>query len=94
MTEETTNLITAREARKLAGPSVHEVLQAASEDIRKAAKAGNRQVNLFGDVWVRGAHDNTQRYKDARRKLEELGFTVEFYYDTRQFVNMYTIVKW
>ena len=94
MTETNQNLITARGARELAGPSVDEVVQAACEKIRKAAKEGKREVNLRSDVWVYGGYNNSKLFQESSAKLKELGFEVKFHYEPRQFVDMYTIVEW
>jgi hypothetical protein len=91
-------MITAKEARELSGPTFEEQVEVELEfvygDIRTAAENKTRQVNLHSEFWTLGGYNNTDEYKAAVKKLEELGYTVEFFYEERQFVNMYTIVKW
>lgn len=86
--------LTAAQARELAGPTVDERVDAALIDIRAAADRKQREVFLHGDFWVHGGYSETADYKAARKMLQDLGYTVEFFYEERQFVNMYTVVKW
>lgn len=90
----TDNLITAEQARKLAGPTVEEHVQSACEIIKLAAEKKKRKTILSEDLWVRGAYDNTPDYQHAKAMLENLGFVVKFHYDERQFLEMYTVVEW
>ena len=91
-------MITAKEARKLTGPTfderVEEQLEFAYVEIRKAAKNKKSEVALHSEFWTRGGYDCTDEYKAAVKKLEELGYNVEFFYEERLIVDMYTIVKW
>lgn len=87
-------MITAKEARDLAGPSWEEQLVFAYDEIRKAARNKQRKVLLRNEFWTRGGYDCADEYKAAVKKLEELGFTVKFHYEALQFVNMYTVVQW
>ncbi|MGX6566823.1 hypothetical protein [Cupriavidus necator] len=98
----TTNLkrLTAAEAREISGPTVAERVDAALDLIRAAAEKKQRQVPLHGDFWVNGGYgsDRTtllaKQYDEAVRQLKELGFKVSFFYEERQFVDMYTVVEW
>lgn len=91
-------MITAKEARKLAKVPdediIKEQLEYAAKEITDAAKAKRRFVNLTSDFFVRGGYDLDPTYKVVVEKLTELGFKVKFFYEERQFVNMYTIVEW
>lgn len=91
-------MITAREARQLAGPTPEEVvkeqLEFAYERIKLAAENKRRSVNLTNEFWTRDGYSGTDEYKAAVKQLKVLGFEVEFFYEELQFVNMYTIVKW
>lgn len=91
-------MITAKEARDLAGPTfeerVEEQLELVYEQIKTAAEKKNRKTLLTSDFWTRGGYNNSNEYKAAVKKLEELGYTVKFFYEEYQFVNMYTIVEW
>lgn len=86
--------ITAEEARKLAGPTVQEFVDEVYPMIREAATMKNREVKLQGDFWVYGGYKGTKEWLEAKSILEKDGFTVKFFYEERQFVDMYTIVKW
>jgi hypothetical protein len=86
--------ITAAEARKLAGPTVQEQVDLVYPLIREAAEKRKRSITLHDDLWVNGGYAGTVEYKQAVKILENDGFVVEFFYEERQFVNMYTIVKW
>lgn len=91
-------MITAKEARELSGPTfeerVEEQLEIAYEKIRKAAENKKRETILNSEFWSHGGYSGLDEYKAAVNKLKELGYTVEFFYEELQFVNMYTIVKW
>jgi len=91
-------MITAQQARELAGPTfderVEEQLEFAYEQIKTAAEKKNRKTILTSDFWTRGGYSGTDEYKAAVKQLEELGYTVRFFYEELQFVNMYTIVEW
>lgn len=86
--------ITAKEARKLAGPTVQELVDEVYPMIRESATMKNREVKLHEDFWVHGGYQGTKEWMEAKSILEKDGFTVEFFYEERQFVDMYTIVKW
>jgi hypothetical protein len=85
--------ITAQEARELAGPTVQERVDAVYPLIRKAAEAKQREVHLH-DWWAQSGYSGTHEYKQAVMILEGDGYKVEFFYEERQFVDMYTVVKW
>jgi len=91
-------MITAKEARELAGPTleekVSEQLEFANREIKNAAEFKRRSVQLHSEFWTHGGYRMSEEYEAAVEKLKELGFEVEFFYEERQFVNMYTIVKW
>ena len=86
--------ITAAEARKLAGPTVQEQVDLVYPLIREAAEKGKRSITLHDDLWVNGAYKGTVEYKQAVKILEGDGYTVRFFYEERQFVDMYTVVAW
>ena len=85
--------ITAQEARTLAGPTVQERVDEVYLKIREAAEKGKRYVNLH-DWWANEGYSDTADYKLACMILEGDGYKVRFFYEERQFVNMYTIVEW
>ena len=85
--------ITAHEARELAGPTVQERVDAVYPLIRRAAEEKHRHVTLH-DWWANAGYGGTKDYKQACDILRADGYTVEFFYEERQFVDMYTVVKW
>jgi hypothetical protein len=87
--------MTAQEARKLAGVNeAQENVELALKQIEVAAKDKKREVYLHSDFWVNGGYSRTPEYADATKMLEDLGYIVKFFYEERQFVNMYTVVRW
>lgn len=86
--------LTAQEAKKLAGLTAEEQVDAALAKVEGAAKNSQRFINLHDKFWVDGGYDNSKEWVEAKRQLVELGYTVEFFYEEKQFVNMYTIIKW
>lgn len=86
--------LTAAEARKLAGPTVTERVDEVLELVRKTAGAKGRTLSLHDDFWVHEGYSQSDKWKEAVKQLEDLGYKVTFFYEERQFVDMYTIVEW
>lgn len=86
--------ITAAEARRLAGPTVQERVDEVYPLIREAAEKGKRFVTLRDSFWVNDGYSKTKEYQQACMILEGDGYKVSFFYEERQFVNMYTTVEW
>jgi hypothetical protein len=91
---DTNKLLTAAEARKLSGATAQEEVEEALKSIEHEAKGGYRSVSLHGQFWAHEAYSGTKKYKEAKKILEDLGYKVEFFYEQKQFVDMYTVVKW
>lgn len=87
-------MITANEARGLAGPTPQERVEMLDDIIRKAAANRERSVALHDPFWVHEGYSRTKDYIEACEVLEKKGFKVRFFYEERQFVDMYTIVEW
>jgi G:T-mismatch repair DNA endonuclease (very short patch repair protein) len=87
-------MLTAKQARDLAGPTVEERIEDVLKDIEAAAKNKSRELHCHQDFWVNEGYSGTENYKKAKKMLEDLGYKVEFYYECRQFVDMYTIIRW
>lgn len=87
-------MITANEARGLAGPTPQERVDMLDDVIRKAAANKKRSVALHDPFWVNEGYSRTKDYVEACDLLEKNGFKVRFFYEERQFVDMYTIVEW
>lgn len=86
--------ITAAEARNLAGPTVQERVDEVYPLIEKAAQEKKRKIALHDDFWVREGYSGTKDYHEAVKLLENDGYKVRFFYEERQFVDMYTTVEW
>lgn len=85
--------ITAAEARKLAGPTVQERVDEVYPLIREAAEKGKREIHLH-EWWAHEGYAGSVEYKQAVKILEGDGYKVRFFYEERQFVDMYTVVEW
>jgi hypothetical protein len=86
--------ITAAEARELAGPTPQERVDAVYPRIREAAEKGQRSIQIGVDFWAHEGYKGSADYKEAVRLLEADGYTVKFYYEERQFVDMGTEISW
>lgn len=90
--------LTAAEARKMAGPTLEETVATMVDDalkaVREAAGQKKRSIALHGDEWTRGGYSRTKEWMGAVATLQSLGYKVDFFYEERQFVNMYTTVGW
>ena len=91
-------MLTAAQARELAGPTPQERVDAIAPLIEKAAKEKQRQVALHDPFWVHEGYSKTPAYKEATKILEKLGYKVRFHYMDGSFlkrkVDMYTIIEW
>lgn len=87
------NEITAKDARGLAGPTVEERVDDVLGKIKTEAKSGKRKLALHG-WWANEGYKSSKDYKFAVSLLEERGFKVDFHYEERQFVDMYTVISW
>lgn len=93
-------MITANEARELAGPTLEEKVEALGRRIEELAKEGRRVLRCGydydqdQDLWIHGGYSSTEDWKKATQILRDKGFEVDFYYTELQFVDMYTRVKW
>ena len=86
--------ITAAEAKSLAGLTIEERVDLVFDQIREAATKRKRELHLTDDFWSRGGYSETPEWKKAKQLLTAEGFKVDFFYEEKQFVNMYTLVKW
>lgn len=86
--------ITAEQARLLAGATIQERVDLVYLAIEKAANAKKRIIRLHDDFWGYGGYKETEDWKEAVQILKNDGYRVRFFYEERQFVDMYTIVEW
>lgn len=93
-------MISAKEAREIAGPTLDEKIEEIGERIEELAKEKKRVLRCSWDytkhpeLWVNGGYAGTKEWNEAKAKLEELGYKVTFYYSEGQFVDMYTKIEW
>lgn len=94
-------MITAKEAKSLAGPNLQDKIDSLGESIRKRAQEGHRSLrcgydhSADSDLWIHGGYGDTDEWNRAQEALENLGYNVEFFYKNASFaVDMYTLIKW
>ena len=87
-------MITAQEARKLAGKTSAEYALDFEEAIKEAAKKGQRELTKYHGELENEAYSRTEKWNSFIAYMATLGFTVELHYEERQFVDMQIIIKW
>lgn len=93
-------MLTAEQARKIAGRTVQEKVESLLKAVEEAAKAKKRKLRTGWDyeedidLWVNGGYSRTKEWEQAAKILEGLGYKVSFYYKESQFVDMYTLIEW
>lgn len=84
-------MITAQEARVLAGPFKESVMIEAESQILKAANSKLTKVALRGQPWD---DDKTDLHKECVQELEANGFRVKYFFECNQFVDAGVMVDW
>jgi hypothetical protein len=91
-------MITAQQARELAGPSVDEYLEHISSLIEKEAKEKRHELIIRSEPygsWLYPSYEKAPKVaKDVINKLNSNGFQVSLYYQELQFVDMGLWIKW
>jgi hypothetical protein len=87
-------MITAQEARQLAGPTPEEYCEFFASHIEKAAKEKKRTVTVYHGQLENEAYGRTQVWKDFVAAMAKLGFTASLYYEERQFVDIRITITW
>ena len=103
-------MLSAKEARKLAGVVDEDDLKQKIERLLNSIRSLAQDDNLSeeqrrrcatgyqhrddADLWTDGGYNGTEEWKKAKEILENLGYEVSFFYEEKQFVNMYTLIKW
>jgi len=94
-------MITAAEARGLAGRTIEEKVEAIGNRIKELALEGKRVLRTSydyredNDFWVNAGYSSTAEWKAACKMLRDAGYAVDFYYVEGSIaVDMYTIIKW
>ncbi len=92
---------TAKDAKRVAGPTVEERVDMILVAIEEAAKNKKRELKTGwdysedNDLWVNQGYSRTKDWLQAKKILEDLGYQVEFYYQVHSIaVDMYTLIKW
>lgn len=87
-------MITAAEARALAGVDIDTLVSEASEQIKEAAKGGHRLLILRDGFWGNEAYQPTRQWRRVAGKLEGLGFKVTTFFRDGQFADVGTKIEW
>ncbi len=87
-------MISAKEAREMAGPPLEKVLAELDEMIQRAATKGQTSIRVPHDHCI--FHGYSARFKnpDVNAKLVELGYNVNTKSEDRQFVDVWIEVSW
>jgi hypothetical protein len=92
--------LTAAQAREIAGTTVSEKVDALLERIHDFAERKKRSIKIGRDdcpdtdFWVQGAYKDNDDFHQAKRELEALGYSVNFWYEEKQFVDMFLEISW
>lgn len=100
-------MFSAKDAKEMCGLTVEEKVEklcnAIKEMLENEKKEGKELSRRLAtswqyredlDLWVDGGYAHTKEWDRACKILRDLGYKVEFYYTTSQFVDMYTLVEW
>ena len=90
-------MITAAEARDLAGPTAEEYLKEIEAFIREAATKKQRSVTIRKNPyagWLYNEKNTPPEAKMAVKKLIDAGYSVTLYYVELQFVDMGLEISW
>lgn len=90
-------MITAEQARLLAGPTAEEYLEIIGDRIEMAAMNKEREV-IIRDTpyaeWLYSEKDMPPAAREVVAKLRKNGFEVKLYYNELQFVDMGLWIRW
>lgn len=87
-------MITAKEARQLAGPTIEEMCEFFEPHIRAAAEKKERTVTVYHGQLENEAYGHTAIWKKFVDAMKEYGFTAKLYYYEGQFVDMRITIAW
>lgn len=90
-------IITAQEARELAGKTANEFLAEIGDIIKEAAKNKNHEVIIRKDPFAWWLYPNEPKFgviADVIKALRSNGFEVRLYYAEHQFVDLGLWIKW
>ncbi len=90
-------MITAAEARELAGPTAEEYLKEIEVFVRDAATKKQRSVTLRKNPYAGWLYDEKNMPPEAKiaiKKLKDAGYSVFLYYVELQLVDMGLEISW
>ena len=90
-------MITAAEARELAGPTAEEYLKEIEVFIRDAATKKQRSITIRKNPysgWLYNEKDTPPEAKIAIQQLRDAGYSVSLYYMELQFVDIGLEISW
>jgi hypothetical protein len=85
-------MITAKEARQLAGPTIEEMCEFFDPHIRAAAENKERTVTVYHGQLENEAYGKTAVWEKFVEEMKKYGFTAELYYYEAQLVDI--TIKW
>lgn len=92
---------TAEEIRKMMPTTLEDKLKPLLMAIEKKALEGDYRLKTGweykqdNDLWIEGGYNKTPEWKSAKKRLEDLGFQVKFFYKEYSIaVDMYTLISW
>jgi len=91
---------TAAELRALLPKTLEQKVEQVLEVCEGFAKVGKTELRTGWDytydqdLWIQGGYSRTEEWKLAEQLLRSMGYTVTFYYNEAQFVDMYTKISW
>lgn len=88
-------MLTAQEAREIAGPDAKDYLEIIDGRIRAAAEMKEREVIIRDQPYANWLYGTPSKVaKEVIKKLKEYGYDVDLYYQESQFVDMGLWIKW
>ena len=87
------NRITAAEARRLSGPSIHDQVDAVYLLIHRAVAEKKHSVKLYAEFWT-GGYSASPEWVQACDLLRADGYIVKFSYNETMPKDMHTLVEW
>lgn len=90
-------MITANEARQMAGPTALDYLKFIDSEIREAAQNKKREVFIRSNPYASWLYSPDKLEEEPKKVIKELkayGYEVELYYRESQFVDMALWIKW
>jgi len=93
-------MITAKQAREIAGPTLEESINAHLDELEVKIKAASerkrREIILRSSPYSKWAYkqEGSEIGKAVIAELKKIGFEVHTYYKETQFVDIGLVIKW